>query len=74
MFKHTQHSQLLWGKKRNVQLGPGLKSKTKALDQSRTLNSLWTTNFPPAQPRHHPPPTENFSKGSRLRMGTRFGI
>ena len=32
-----------------VQLGPGLKSETKALDQSRTLNSLWTT--------HHPPPT-----------------
>ena len=29
-----------------VQLGPGLKSKTKTFDQSRTLNSLWT-----------PPPT-----------------
>ena len=39
-----------------VQLGPGLKFKTKALDQSRTLNSLWTT--------HHPP-TENFLQGSR---------
>ena len=26
-----------------VQLGPGLKSETKALDQSSTLNSLWTT-------------------------------
>ena len=33
-----------------VQLGPGLKSKTKALDQSRTLNSLWTTTTT------HPPP------------------
>ena len=30
---------------------------TKALDQSITLNSPWTTNFPPAQPRHHPPST-----------------
>ena len=28
-----------------VQLGPGLKSETKALDQSRTLNSLWTTTI-----------------------------
>ena len=46
-----------------VQLGPGLKSEIKALDQSRTLNSLWTT--------HHPP-TENFSKGSRLRKGPRL--
>ena len=27
-----------------VQLGPGLKSKTKALDQIRTLNSLWIHN------------------------------
>ena len=23
---------------------------------------------------HHHPPTENFSKGSRLRMGPRFGM
>ena len=43
-----------------VQLGPGLKSETKALDQSRTLNSLWTTNFAPAQPRHHPKLLSNF--------------
>ena len=33
----------------------GLKSKTKALDHSRTLNSLWIH-----------PPTENFLQGSRL--------
>ena len=37
-----------------VQLGPSLKSETKALDQSRTLNSLWTT--------HHPPPTHHHRK------------
>ena len=45
-----------------VQLGPGLKSKTKALDRSRTLNSLWIHH-------HHPPthpPTENLLQGSRL--------
>ena len=39
-----------------VQLDPDLKSKTKALDQRRTLNSLWT----------HPPTYRNFLKGSRL--------
>ena len=33
-----------------VQLGPGLNSKTKALDQSGTQNSLWTTtNHPPTE-------------------------
>ena len=52
-----------------VQLGSGLKSKTKALDQRRTLNSLWI--HPPTT---HPPPTENFSKGFRLPMGPRFGM
>ena len=49
-----------------VQLGPGLKSETKALDQSRTLNLLWTT--------HPPPTTANFLRGSRLRMRPRFGM
>ena len=39
-----------------VQLGPGLNPKTKALDQSRTLNSLWTTHHPPPTT-YHPPPT-----------------
>ena len=43
------------------------RSKTKALDQSRTLNSLWIHHH------HYPPPTENFSNGSRLRMVPRFG-
>ena len=38
-----------------VQLGPGLKSKTKALDQSRTLNSLWIHHHHP--PTTHQPPT-----------------
>ena len=42
-----------------VQLGPGLKSKTKPLNQNRTLNLLWTH-----------PPTKNFSKGSRLSRKT----
>ena len=50
--------------KKFVQLGPGLKSETKVLDQSRTLNS-------PYKP---PPTTENFLKGSRLRTGPRFGM
>ena len=28
----------------------------------------------PPPPTHHPPPTENFWKGSRLRMGPIFGM
>ena len=35
-----------------VQLGQGLKSKTKALDQIRTLNSLWIQHHI-AQAAHH---------------------
>ena len=45
-----------------AQLGPGLKSKTKALDHSRTLNLLWI--HPPT---HHPL-TKNFLQGSRHRV------
>ena len=48
-FGHSARTKFI------VQLGPGLKSKTKAFDQSRTLNSLWI---------HHPP-TKNFLQGSR---------
>ena len=39
-----------------VQLGPGLKSETKALDQSRTLKSLSTPTH------HHHPPTKTFKR------------
>ena len=50
-----------------VQLGPGIKSTTKALYQSRTLNALW--NHPPTHM-----PTENFLKDSRLLLRPRFGM
>ena len=51
-----------------VPLGPGLKSNTKASDQSRTLNLLYNHHHHHPPPPTHPP-TVNFSKGSRLRMG-----
>ena len=58
-----------------VQLGPGLKSKTKALDQSRTINSLYKTT-------HHLPKTfrrlPGFVRGQdlvcRLPIDQNFGL